>query len=143
MDYYSNLNIDSGRIFLIILVTLLLYKFFDVNIIKYLIIVYVFYYFNPEIVNKIILMIQDFFTDKMSDYSTIVLNQTTKFYEKEPTYTMKNISGNKTLAIDNSTELNDFSRNFASVDSGNRNLEAISTSNKQFDADINNDTLYT
>ena len=59
MNYYSNLNIDSGRIFLIILVTLLLYKFFDVNIIKYLIIVYVFYYFNPDIVNKIILKFFD------------------------------------------------------------------------------------
>ncbi len=141
MDYYSNLNIDSGRILLIMLVTLLLYKFFDVNIIKYLVIVYIFYYFNPDIVNKIIKMIQDFFTDKMSYYSTIILNQTNP--NEEQRHIMKNISGNKTLAIDNSTELNDFSRNLASSNSGNRNLEATSTSNKQFDANTYNETLYT
>jgi hypothetical protein len=142
MDYLSKLNLDSGRIFLIILVTLLLYKFFDVNIIKYLIIVYAFYYFNPDIVNKIILMIQDFFTDKMADYSTIILNQTNP-KEKESINTMKNISGNKTIAIDNSIELHDFSRNLAASNSGNRNSEANSTSNKQFDANTYNETLYT
>jgi hypothetical protein len=144
MDYLSKLNLDSGRIFLIILVTLLLYKFFDVNIIKYLIIVYAFYYFNPEIFNKIILMIQNFFTDKMADYSNIILNQTNNIEEeKETINTIKNVNGNKTLAIDNSENHYDFSRNFASTNSGNRNLEAISTSNKQFDAETYNTTLYT
>lgn len=132
MNYYLDLNVDSGTIFLIVLITLLSYKYFNVNIIKYLIVLYFFYYINPEFVNKIIQILKNYFTDITAKYSSDILNQI-KPYKKKKQNIIKNTGGNKTLAIDNVDTPYNFSRNIDSTPSGNRNLEAISTDNRQFD----------
>lgn len=132
MNYYLDLNVDSGIIFLIVLITLLSYKYFNVNIIKYLIVLYFFYYINPEFVNKIILIVKNYFTDITAKYSSDILNQI-KTDKKKKQNIIKNTGGNKSLAIDNTETPYNFSRNIDSTPSGNRNLESISTNNRQFD----------
>ena len=133
----NNINIDTQQIFFMLLGVLILYKFFD--FITYGIIIYFFYYINPEFCNKIFDAIKKFLKEKIELYSTDILNKIKDNDKEQPLSIQKNVIHHKTLAIDDNdlNDLNDFSRNYEALPSGNRNVEAFSTSNKQFDGMTN------
>jgi len=130
----NNINIDTQQIFFILLGILILYKFFD--FITYGIIIYFFYYINPEFCNKIFDAIKKFLKEKIELYSTDILNKIKDNDKEQKLSIQKNVIANKTLAIDDNAT-NDFSRNYEAFTSGNRGVEAFSTSNKQFDGMTN------
>jgi len=120
-------------IFILILI-ILFFNYYEYNITKYIIIVALFYYVNPIAFEKIWNYIIETITDISSSYSKKILE-----YKPEHKIEEKNnkerINMNRT--IDNSMEVNDYSRNFYYTFSGNRNFDDFFTKNKNIDATSN------
>lgn len=129
-------------IFILILI-ILFFNYYEYNITKYIIIIMLFYYINPSAFEKIWNYIMEIIKDTTSSYSKKILKYKPEYkntyikteYEIEEENNKEKINYNK--AIDNSEDVNDYSRNFYYTFSGNRNFDDFFTKNKNMDATSN------